>query len=143
MNIGFVGGCINSRGVIEQNKAYHQLLKTTNPQHNIFLTKYSSYTSLTDKTEQFIKTNSLDKVFIFMRHFPYMVLNKPMVRLINKAGKPYYRIHPYLMNRKVKHWLPEYDKYVTSFEDNIQPKRNYFGLRDVNFIIGKSVGLHN
>lgn len=143
MNIGFVGGCINSRGVIEQEKAYHSLLKREYPQHNIFLTKYSSYTSLMDKAEQFINTNSLDRVYVFMRHFPYMVLNKPLVKLINKDGKSYYRIHPFLMDRNVKEWLPEYDKYVTSFEDNIQPKRNYFGLRDVNFMVGKSLSLHH
>jgi hypothetical protein len=142
MNIGFIGGCINSKGIIDQNNAYHQLLKQRFPEHNIFLTTYSSYTTLLDKTEQFISRNSLDKVFVFMRHFPYMVLNKPLVKLINKDGKPYYRIHPYLMDRKVKEWLPEYDKYVTRYENNIQPARSYFGLRDVNFIIGKSFKLH-
>lgn len=142
IKIGFIGGCISYPIGIENDKVYHALLKSALPKINIKTEKYYTYSELLDTSVAFIKQDSIEVLFVFARHFPYMVLNKPIIKIYGKNRKVQSRLHPYLMDYTLKVW-PKYLDTYTSENRNKIPQRKYFGLRDLNSILGKILGLHN
>lgn len=143
IKVGFIGGCISFPIGIDNNKVYHSLLKKTLPEVKIKTDKYYTYSELIEISEEFIKREPVEILFIFLRHFPYMVLNKPLIKLYVRSNKIIYRLHPYLINYKLNFWPKNLDRYIKENKFYPIPKRNYFGLRDINSILGKILGLHN
>jgi hypothetical protein len=142
-NVGFIGGCVNFPKGIDKNKVYHSLLTNALPDIKIKTDKYLTYSELIDKSEEFIKRDSIEVLFIFTRHFPYMILNKPLIKICWKNNKVKYRLHPYLCNNKINAWPKNLDRYNSEYKNNKIFKRKYFGLRDLNSILGRILGLHN
>ena len=142
LHAGFLGGCINSPKYVNCDNTYFCLLKKSLPDIEIYLGKYLAYSELIEVSKRYIENESIDILFVFLRTFPYYVLNKPFIKLPGINNKPYYKIHPYLLKRHLKIWPPELDKYLALNENNPVPKRSYLGLRDMNSIFGKVLGLH-
>lgn len=143
ITIGFIGGCINFPFGVNADKTYHALLCNRLPGAKIKLARYITYSSMVGSVAHFIKEESPTVLVLFIRHFPYMVLNKPLIKLAGKDGVTTYKLHPNLLNRGLAFWPQALDKYAVTAENNRTPKRNYIGLRDVNSLIGKGLGLHN
>ena len=141
--IGFIGGCISYPIGLEKDKVYHALLKNALPKIGIKTDKYYAYSELLDTSKELIKRDSIEVLFLFARHFPYMILNKPFIRFYGKNRKIKYQLHPYLMNYKIKAWPRYLDIYISENRHQKIPKRKHFGLRDINSILGKILGLHN
>jgi hypothetical protein len=139
--IGFIGGCISYPIGIENDSVYHYLLKMNFPGIEISVSKYYTYSELPVVTGEFIKKESPDVLFVFLRHFPYMVLNKLLVKHSLTGKKTVRSLHPHLKDRSVRSWPSEFDLY-TRETANIIPVRQYFGFRDINAILGKMAGLH-
>ncbi|MCX6257331.1 MAG: hypothetical protein NTW49_05465 [Bacteroidia bacterium] len=142
IRLGFIGGCINFPKGIDTNFSYHRLLKQSCQEAEIHLAKYEAYSQLIQSSKQFIEKNNLDIFFVFVRHFPYMVLNKPLIRKVNQNLKSEHCLHPALINRKLKNWPVRLDKFIGLNGDQPVPHRKRFGLRDINSMIGKILGLH-
>lgn len=141
-NIGFMGGCINSPIGVSPEAVYHNQLKSVMPETTITIGKYHTYSKLIVCAEKVIKNNSLEILFVFLRHFPYMTLNKPLVKLVGKNNRHFYTLHPFLLNRKLKYWPKDFDQFVELYDKNPNPKRFFLGLRDINALVGKGLGLH-
>jgi hypothetical protein len=143
INVGFIGGCINFPNGISSDKVYHYLLEKKLFGIEINIDKYLAYSELAGASEELIRRKSIDVLFVFMRYFPYMILNKPLIKLYGKNKEIIYRLHPYLINHKLKVWPKKLDKYTEESKNNKIPSRKYFGFRDINLILGKVLGLHN
>ena len=143
LKVAFIGGCISFPIGLENDKVYHALLKNALSEIDIKMDKYYTYSELLDTSKEFIQRDSIEVLFLFARHFPYMVLNKPFIRFYGMNTKVKYSLHPWLMNYKMKVWPKYLDTYISEYRHQKIPKRKYFGLRDINSILGKILGLHN
>jgi hypothetical protein len=143
IKISFIGGCIHYPIRIKTGETYHSLLQNTLPHLEIYKSSYTTFASLVSCARHSIETESPDVLFVFLRHSPYFALNKPIVRLARGGGGVYFRIHPYLLNRSLRRWPPGLDVHAAFKVTADVPTRAFFGLRDMNSILGKFMGLHS
>lgn len=147
MKLAFIGGCLNNQIGLARSSSYHyilrQLLDTDFPQSSITLTLgyYTSYNLMAQAVISLIENKSADILFLFLRPFPLMALNKLWIKFNNDAEESNRKIHPSVFKRKNMHWPAMLTKYPL---DNavIEPRREKFGLRDLNLLSGLSIGLN-
>ncbi|MGZ4048257.1 MAG: hypothetical protein ACXVNN_02785 [Bacteroidia bacterium] len=142
MKIGFIGGCINNPAGIKDEEIYRNLLKNRLPELSMSFSTYHVYSGLIKKTELLIDKNKPDTLFVFVRNFPYLGLNKPLIKLMGGDKKTFYKFHPALLKRSNKTWPEEYDQFVERFSGQQFPIRRYFAMRDINLLSGIAIGLH-
>jgi hypothetical protein len=145
INIGFIGGCINNQKGINREDLYYsiasKLLADEQTQHQITLGTYLSFDQLSDQLKKFLEKNRPALIYLFIRPFPLMPLQKPVIKYNTADKKIAYTFHPALLTRKLN-WNEELSKYQSS--DNIQPvSKSRFALRDINLLAGVLSGLHH
>jgi hypothetical protein len=148
MKLGFVGGCLNKQPGLAREQSYYYLLrerlKHDFPQEDISISLgyYTSYDQLAKSTDKFINAKSPDILFLFLRPFPLMALHKLYIKYDAGHGKMARRCHPSLFNRRNINWPPTLTNYTID-DVIIEPRREKFGLRDLNLLGGLAVGLDN
>jgi hypothetical protein len=140
--VSLLAGCVNAPVGVKRADSYYTLLQNRLPELDITLGRYYSYTDLLPIAKKMLDKRPPQMMVFFVRLFPYMVLNKPLVKLVDEHEKHYYRIHPGLKDRKTKQWPAEWDRYVEQFDARQFPVRNYFAARDLNIMAGCFLGLH-
>lgn len=148
MTIGFIGGCINRQPGIGRAQLYHtlvikHLMESQNENnYQIALGSYLSYDQLVSETEAFIFKKHPDHIFLFIRPFPIMPLQKLLVKYETANGRQYRTVHPGLFVRKLV-WKEQLTKFQTKREYIFIKPRKKIGLRDWNLIAGITLGLHH
>lgn len=142
-----MGGCISTQPGIERkdlfyNKMLHFFEETkTEVQFTISLGNYQSFDTLNKKNSDFINKKDLDIVFLFIRPFPLMPLQKPFIKYDSANGSSKTAIHPSLLSRKLR-----WDRILTLHQSTSpyceEIKRKKIALRDLNIGIGIVLGLH-
>ncbi len=147
LNIGFIGGCINNQVGMARQDLYHSQLAIAlsqfqaNLKYQISLATYLSYDQLYTQTQKLITKKNPNILFLFIRPFPLMPLQKMMIKYDKPNQKTGWAFHPGLFSRKM-----EWDNKFTAFQsDNgySYVKRNRFELRDLNLLAGMAMGLHH
>lgn len=147
INIGFIGGCINNQGGISRDDLYYSVmtkkLKESKSSNNyqISLGSYLSFDQLVIKTNEFISKKKPDIIFLFIRPFPLMPLQKPFVKYDKADGIQSWVIHPALFSTQLV-WKDLLTKNQSANDFVFAPK-NKIGLRDLNLIAGIALGLHH
>lgn len=145
-NIGFIGGCINNQKSIGKDNLYFSVLSKlissarVNSDLKISLGRYLSYDHLVQQAEEFLDKKNPDLIFVFIRPFPLMPLQKPIIKYDKAGGKTGRALHPALFTRTT-----EWNKKLTAHQKdegiNLRT-RNKFELRDLNLVAGFLLGLH-
>ncbi len=142
--IGFIGGCINNQHGIKREEIYYSIisknLDNDNVKHQILLGRYLHYSQLKSQVEKHIQQKQPDVIFLFIRPFPLMVLNKLFIKHVNKNKKKVYSFHPQLFLRNMK-----WDNLLTENQIlNIHQssKSKLFAIEDINILMGFFLGLH-
>lgn len=140
-----MGGCINKgdgipRAGIYYNLVRHSLLNEGAADINIALGKYLSYNQVEEKTRKLLAQKKTDVLCLFIRPFPLMPLQKPLIKYEKGDGKIGWALHPGLLSRKLI-WP---SKLTDHQKDGafVYTPRKIFELRDVNLMIGKIFSLH-
>jgi hypothetical protein len=147
INIGFVGGCINNQVGISRDDLYYSVLikhlkeGKNNSEYQISLGSYLSFDQLVTKTNEFISKKKPNIIFLFIRPFPLMPLQKPFVKYERADGSKTRTIHPALFRRHLV-WKDLLTKNQKATEFVFVPKSR-IGLRDLNLIAGIVLGLHH
>ncbi len=143
INIGFIGGCLNNQRGINREDLYYSvllnLLSNKKTDYQISLGVYLSYDQLPDQTKIFIDKKKPNLIFLFIRPFPLLPLQKPIVKYESENNKVAYALHPALFNQQMK-WKDELTKNQTS-NDFQFVKKSVFGFRDINLLAGLFLGL--
>jgi hypothetical protein len=145
-NIGFIGGCINNqRGILREQLYYSVFSKIVSsskesPGPKISLGQYFSYDQLLRQTEKFIAEKKPDLIFLFIRPFPLMPLQKPIIKYDKPNGKIGRTLHPALFMRKTK-WHNKLTQHQSEAPAHLV-ERKKIELRDANLIAGILLGLH-
>lgn len=145
INIGFIGGCINNQSGINREDLYYsitsKLLAINQSEHQISLGSYLSFDRLLNETIKFIDKKEPSLIYLFIRPFPLMPLQKPIVKYDTAEKDIGYSLHPALFTRQLK-WNGELSKHQSSNGFQFVSK-NYFGFRDINLLAGVLLGLHH
>jgi hypothetical protein len=140
-----MGGCLNNqRGISRQDLYYSvlsKLLSDKKTDHQILLGNYLSYDQLPEQIRIFINRKKPNLIFLFIRPFPLVPLQKPFVRYEAGNHSVAYAIHPALFNRKMK-WNDTLTKNQSAGEFQFV-KKSVFGLRDINLLAGRFTGLQH
>jgi len=143
INIGFIGGCINNQEGINREDLYYsvlsKLLSNEKTDYHISLGSYLSYDQLPEQTKFFINKKNPDLIFLFIRSFPLLPLQKPIVKYESENNKVAYALHPALFNHQMK-WKDKLSKHQSS-NDFQFVKKNVFSFRDINLLAGVFMGL--
>lgn len=147
MRLGFMGGCLNNQAGLAREQAYYyvlrEMLKQNSPEWGITISLgfYTSYNRLAQATTQFIDAKAPGVLFLFLRPFPLMALNKLWIKYDAGNNVMARKWHPSLFNRQNMNWPPMLTNYTL---DDVQaePRREKFGLRDMNLLGGLIAGLH-
>jgi len=148
VTLGFLTGCLNKQKSILPEHLYHQqilnILKQEIASYNfeIALGSYVSYSQFQETVLNFIKHKNPDLVFIFLRPFPLMPLNKPIFKYKKNDQTVMWSIHPSLFNRKNFSWDEKFSKYEKEIDFNYK-RRKKIELRDINLLIGLLLGLNS
>lgn len=106
------------------------------------LGSYFSYSQFRETTLDFIKNKDPKLVFVFLRPFPLMPLNKPIFKYKKSDETIAWSVHPSLFNRKDLYWDEKFFKYEKEIDFN--PKhRKKIELRDLNLLTGLLLGLNS
>lgn len=144
INIGFIGGCINNQGGINREDLYYfvasKLLASNQKKYQITLGTYLSFDHLLDQTKKFIDKKQPSLIYLFIRPFPLMPLQKPIVKYDTAEKTIGYSLHPALFSRQLK-WNEELTKYQSSNDFQFVSKSS-FSFRDINLLAGVVLGLH-
>ena len=147
INIGFIGGCINTQNGIDRKDLYHtvmaNLFKDIDKVNNyrILLASYDMLDELIQQTEKFIKKKKPTIIFLFIRPSSLMPLQKPFIKIDKKEGRKSWILHPCLFNRQLL-WESTTAKTNANNEVAIVPKRK-IGFKDINLTLGITLGLHH
>jgi hypothetical protein len=143
LKIGFLGGCINVQKGIEKDQYYYEIFSKLieDVPHKISTGVYISFDKMAEKAERFIAENELDILYLVIRQFPLMPLHKPLVKYENNNGSVSWAVHPALFNRKLQ-WSCRLSHY-NKLNEYVYKKKSRFGLRDLNLLAGKVLGLYN
>jgi len=106
------------------------------------LGSYFSYSQFQETTLNFIKNKNPDMVFIFLRAFPLMPLNKPFFKYKMTDEIISWSVHPSLFNRKNFHWDEKFSKYEKEIDYNTRVRKK-IELRDFNLLVGLLLGLNS
>jgi len=144
IKIGFMGGCLNNQAGISRKDLYYSIvsarLSSNQTEHQISLCSYHSYSQLLDQTKKFIEKKKPELLYLFIRPFPLMPLQKPWVKYDTADHKVTYTLHPALFSRQMV-WKEELTKHqvIREFE---YVKKSVFSFRDLNLLTGLVLGLH-
>jgi hypothetical protein len=147
IKMGFITGCLNKQKTITPEQLYHQqILQILKQQYSactfeIALASYVSYSQFHEATINFIENINPDIVFIFLRPFPLMPLNKPLIKYKKDEENIAWSMHPSLFNRKNFQWDEKFSKYEKEIKFN-HKHRWKFELRDLNLLSGLLLGLN-
>ncbi len=111
---------------------------------------YTSYNLLSESAIKFIETRSPDIIFLFLRQFPLMPLNKILIKFNrgkeeihqNRITRYEWEFHPSLFNRRKMDWAPRLTDYTLN-DAVLEPRREKFGMRDINLLSGLAAGLND
>ncbi len=141
MKLGFMGGCLNNQAGLAREQAYYyilrEMLKSNSPEYDtaISLGFYTSYDQLPQAATNFIQAKSPDMLFLFLRPFPLMALNKLWIKYDAGNNVMARQWHPALFNRQNMNWPPMLTNYTLD-DVTTEPRREKFGLRDMNLLGG-------
>lgn len=145
VNIGFIGGCINNQPGIRREDLYHSVLSRDLSQsgsdHQISLAVYLSYDQLYRQVQRFLSLKDPDIIFLFIRPFPLMPLQKLIIKYDRPDHQTGWGLHPALFDRDA-----DWDRRFSAHQSDKgyrYVKRNKFELRDINLLAGMSLGLHH
>ncbi|HET8572340.1 MAG TPA: hypothetical protein VFL76_00585 [Edaphocola sp.] len=144
---GFIGGCINHQPGISRSHLYHAIVMErlgqdqNNKNYRVALGRYLSYDQLVPEAEAFIFKKKPGHIFLFIRPFPVMPLQKLLVKYERADGRQTRAFHPALLTRKLA-WNERLTKFQTE-RDFIFTPRKKIGLRDCNLMAGVVLGLHH
>jgi hypothetical protein len=145
--LGFITGCLNKQKSILPENLYHQqilnFLRDKNPSSDfeIALGSYVSYSQFQKTTLDFIKNKEPELLFIFLRPFPLMPLNKPLIKYRKNDKKIAWAIHPSFFKRDNFLWDEKFTRHEKEIEFNVK-RRIKFELRDLNLLFGLLFGLN-
>jgi len=142
IHIGFLGGCINNQKGIAKDEFYYEvfsMLLQDRPHHQA-VSIYLTFDTMVEKAERFMDKNNLDMLFLVIRQFPLMPLHKPFIKYENQQGGVSWALHPALWQRKLQ-WSKKLTEYHT-LNEYVYKKKSRFGLRDLNLLAGKLMGLY-
>ena len=145
--IAFLAGCINNQRNFPRESHYHAVLKTSlsrmySADLNFNFAVYHAYGQLFEKATGLISKNRPDILVIFIRPFPFLILNKPLVKYEESDNRKVRDMHPALFFRNKFEW-PE--KYFINIKEASSAKcvsRSKFELRDLNLLAGIILGLN-
>ncbi|HYV95157.1 MAG TPA: hypothetical protein VE978_25500 [Chitinophagales bacterium] len=144
INIGFIGGCINHQGGINREDLYYsvltRLLSGSHTEYQVSLGSYLSFNQLPNQAKIFLDTKQPNLIYLFIRPFPLMPLQKPIVKHETIKNKVAYSLHPALFTRQMI-WKEELTKYESSTPLQFA-RKNFFDFRDINLLAGIVLGLH-
>jgi len=148
ITLSFITGCLNKQKTISPEHLYHQqilnILKREyfNCEIEIALGSYVSYSQFQNAILKFIENKCPDLVFIFLRPFPLMPLNKPLFKYKKNEKIIAWSLHPSIFKRKNFHWDEKFSKYETEIDYNDKCRKK-IELRDINLLIGLLSGLNS
>ncbi len=145
IKIIFISGCLNKQKGINKNDLYYSIiskyLNKNNIEHQILLGNYYHYNQLVSSIEKYIKQKQPDLIYMFIRPFPLMELNKPFIKYINDNNKKLYAVHPQLLSRKME-WDDKLSIFHKTVNNNIIKRRKLFYFQDINIFLGIILKLH-
>ena len=146
LNIGFIGGCISNQPGMAREALYHSVLSKSLSENGAFvnfqisLATYFSFGELHSKMQRFIDKKQPDVIFLFIRPFPLMPLQKLLIKYDKSDKQTGWAFHPALIFRRLE-WRHDLTEFQT--DNGYQfVRRNKFEFRDVNLLAGISLGLH-
>ncbi len=144
INISFIGGCINNQNGISREDLYYsvasKLLSNKQTEHQISLGSYLSFDQLFEQTKKIIDKKRPNLIYLFVRPFPLMPMQKPIVKYDTANKKVAYSFHPALFTQQLR-WDIKFTKYQST-NDFRFVRKSIFGLRDINLLVGVLLGLH-
>lgn len=147
VNIGFMGGCIHNQSGIRRDDLYHavatRLLRQHQPacEYGVSLGCYLSFDQLVSQAQHFITRKRPDILFLFIRPFPLMPLQKLVVRFEKPDGTGGMGLHPALFGRQLA-WNDQFTRDQTE-RPFVYVPRSRIGFRDLNLLGGILLGLHH
>jgi hypothetical protein len=102
---------------------------------------YLSYDQLPEEINILISRKKPDRIFLFIRPFPLLPLQKPLIRYESGNNRISYAWHPAFFSRRLK-WKSKLTKNQSA-DDFKFIKKSAFGLRDINLLAGMITGLHH
>lgn len=147
INIGFLGGCLNRQTGIPREEHYHSLLKSVLQESypdidlNFRFGLYHAFNELYNRSADLIQIKKTMILIVFIRPFPLMILNKPIVKYNTENQTRRRAIHPGLLNRKQYIWPEKFSRFIVDKTEFNDSKKAYFSLRDINLLLGILLGL--
>jgi len=145
--IDFLAGCINNQRNFPRESHYHAVLKKSlsrlySTDLNFNFAVYHAYRQLYEKVTGLISKNRPDILVIFIRPFPFLILNKPLVKYEENDHRKVRDIHPSLFFRNKFGWPEKYFRNIKEASPETLVSRNKFGFRDLNLLAGIMLGLN-
>ncbi len=144
--IGFIGGCIINPRNITRNQVFYsvvnQLLRNENHEEvSVVLGNYENYSQLHNQTQSFITKKEPDIIYLFIRPFPLLILNKVLIKYDISNFKTKRTINPFLFKSKLR-WDNKItdNQIITNYQT---PRRSTVGFQDINLFLGSFLGLNN
>jgi len=143
----FMAGCLNNQPGMKTDLLYHSLLKEfltgiLQAEVNIDLLTYHAYNQLTPAIEEQLGKKKADILILFIRPFPYMVLNKPVIKYDTPGNRKVRGIHPAIFSSGEYRWPGFYSKYISEGVPGSGERRPVNLLQEINLLTGVMMGLH-
>jgi hypothetical protein len=148
LTLAFLAGCLNKQEGIRKESLYHARLKESLTERfkvdlDVNLMSYYAYNQVCPKIERFLRNKQTDILIFFIRPFPFMVLNKPVIKYDNSRHQKVRGIHPAFLSFGKYQWPEEYSKYISEGTPATNGKRSYSVFEEINLVLGMCIGLHH
>ena len=147
VSIAFFAGCINKQLDIPPHLLYHSRLKDAitdefkiSPAIEVLC--YYSYNTIERKVAECLIKSEPDILVLFIRPFPYLILNKLVIKYDTPSQKYFRAFHPALFSAGKRSWPGKYSKYIIERTPVYNGKKKINPLAELNLTFGFLTGLH-
>jgi hypothetical protein len=114
----FIAGCLLTTKTVEKNERFVNVLLSRNPQLQIDLARYSSYSLVEEILSSNISEKIPDCVVFLVRPFPFYTLTKLFPRVPALKGGTEVKINPGIFSGKNHEWFKENDRLIVEKDWN-------------------------
>lgn len=138
MKVLFFGGCLLTTKTVARDKRFVNVLQAGNPELEIELARYASFSLVKEIFEAQFKVHAPDVIVFLIRPFPFYILSKLFPRVPGLKGGNEFKMHPGLLNKQ--EWFTENDRLIVEMDWNPNGTKRTI-THSINLKLGKILGL--
>ena len=138
MKMLFLGGCLLTTKTVEKEKRFINVLLSRNPQLDITLVRYASFSLIEEILLEQTTTFMPDVVIFLVRPFPFYTLTKLFPRVPSMKGGVEIKFHPRIFS--CKEWFIENDRLIVEMDWNPNGTKRTL-THSINLLLGEILNL--